>query len=224
MQLWTLKTEKSRGRPFEASHDLYLAALDTICSVAFELEDEKTSLRQQLVHTEPQTPQMSLANTAIPASFTSASLDSELEALLDIPEMMATAQRNPFPWLAQRLRLLRPRHAKAMWFRKKLIWEETKKSLKKLTEKGEVSKTCALDHLIWREMLSARRAGREPDFYSPVIRDEVGDDSLPKFSSPLLTGYTYRHLGFSSAATIRQQQSCHGGSNTWPYSLNTRHF
>ena len=213
IRLWTLKTEKARGRPFEASRDLYLTALDAICSVAFGLGDGDTSLRQQLTHTEPQTPQISLANTAIPASFTSASLDSELKALLDIPEMMATAQRNPFPWLAQRLRLLRPRHAKAMWFRKKLIWRQTQKSLRRLDEKGERAKTCALDQLVWREMMAARKAGRRPDFYSPAIRDEVGNDIETLASTA--DCFIYRRSVFFLAATIRQQLCCHGGSSTW---------
>jgi hypothetical protein len=174
VELWDLKRRKAQGRPFKADHDFYLAALDIICSVAFGMEDSKAALHKEASHTV-------FADGADPASkgseepfdFAPVDPDPEIAALLDIPDMMALGQRAPFPNLAQYIALLKPEHAKGWYYRRALIKRQIVNSLKKLNKGGMGSRESALDQLLWREMCAADKAGREPEFFSPIIRDEV---------------------------------------------------
>jgi hypothetical protein len=153
-------------------NDLYLATLDMICAVAFGMDDASSALQHEISHVQ--------ANNATfpdvkgePACFSSAPVTPELEGLLNIPEMVSIAQASPFPSLSQTLALLNPKHARAHWNRKTLVMRQTDKSLQRLTLGGPLECKSALDQLLWREMNAAKVAGRLPNYYSPVIRDEV---------------------------------------------------
>ncbi|KAG8409884.1 hypothetical protein J3458_018964 [Metarhizium acridum] len=119
------------------------------------------------------------------ARFPTAPTDAYLESILDIPEMVAIAQKSFFPTLSQRLALLSPKHARAQWYRRRLIRKQTEQALRRISSLGDqYAPKSALDHLLHREMVASSRAGRAPDFFSPVIRDEVlgyllgGHDSI----------------------------------------------
>ncbi|KND86783.1 putative cytochrome P450 312a1 [Tolypocladium ophioglossoides CBS 100239] len=173
VDLWGLKLSKAQGRPFSATHDLYLATLDMISSVAFGMEASQAALTQEILHARFFSSDAYRAPNE-PAAFPAAPANPEIEALLDIPEMVAIAQGSPFPALAQWLALLQPKHARAHWHRRSLLRRQTMRSLHRLALLGEKSvPESALDQLLLREKMAASRMGREPDFYSPAIRDEV---------------------------------------------------
>lgn len=173
VDLWDLKQSKSQGRPFTANHDLYLATLDTICGVAFGMDKSKAALANEYHHIEGFSTGIYDVSSQ-PVDFPVAATDADIDALLDIPEMIAIAQKSPFPTLAQWLAMLKPKHARAHFARQSLIKRKTTESLKNMYAMGEkYSAKSALDHLLQREMAAAAKTGRRPDFYSPVIRDEV---------------------------------------------------
>lgn len=136
------------------------------------MEDHKAALVREIEHIKSINPALD-ASFQDPVEFPCAATDPEIEALLDMPKMLAIAQSSPFPWWSQRLALLKPKHAKAWWYRRSLIRTQTTKSLEKLRKYGHQRRESALDQLLWREMNAAVKADRQPDFYSPVIRDEV---------------------------------------------------
>ncbi|CAH0045165.1 unnamed protein product [Clonostachys solani] len=183
VHLWHEKSTKAMGQPFCASHDLYMTTLDSICSVAFGLDESKRSLTREIDHVRslpmpPASPapgpQVSpVISDASPVEFSRPEPNPEIEALLDIPEMLSISQKSGFPWIAQRLALLRPKHARAMRNRQALIDTQTENSLKRLFAGGEKEMQCALDWMLWREMGKAKKEERTPDFHSPVIRDET---------------------------------------------------
>jgi hypothetical protein len=179
--LWSLKIEKGHGRPFDVGHDFHLATLDIICSVAFGLDEGKETLRREIAHLRSFDP--SVPDTDDPVPFPNAPADPEVTALLNLSDMIAIAQSSPFPAISQHLAMLRPKHAKAWWYRRRLVHRQTAKSVKKLQGGKTFSQKCALDQLLWREMCAAEKANRKPDFYSPIIRDEVSTESkfLPSF-------------------------------------------
>ncbi|KAM0460834.1 hypothetical protein ACHAO4_001629 [Trichoderma viride] len=170
--LWKLKAFKSYGRPFSVGNDLYSATLDMICSVAFGMDDKSSSLQHEISHIQSISPTFPDVKGE-PACFTSAPVTPELEGLFNIPEMVSIAQASPFPSISQALALLNPKHARAHWNRKTLMMRQTDKSLQRLTLGGSIECKSALDQLLWREMNAAKVAGRLPDYYSPVIRDEL---------------------------------------------------
>jgi hypothetical protein len=179
VSFWTLKMLKGQGRPFSASSDLHLSTLDTICSVAFGLDDDKAALKREMDHVQFSNPSVS-RSVDDPVAFSRPPSDPEIEALLDIPLMMAVAQKSAVPTLAQYWALRKPTHARGWWYRRSLMRRQTNKSIEKLAglddEEKEARQESALDQLLVREMLAAKKAGRRPDLYSPAIRDEVGGD------------------------------------------------
>ncbi|PTB44227.1 hypothetical protein M441DRAFT_65994 [Trichoderma asperellum CBS 433.97] len=170
--LWKLKAFKGYGRPFSVSSDLYSATLDMICAVAFGMEDTSSALQHEISHVQNISPTFPNVEGA-PACFPPAPVTPELEGLFNIPEMVSIAQASPFPSFSQTLALLNPKHARAHWNRKTLIMRQTDRSLQRLTLAGLPECRSALDQLLWREMNAAKAVGRLPDYYSPVIRDEL---------------------------------------------------
>lgn len=178
VNLWELKRLKAQGRPFKGDHDLYLATLDIICSVAFGMGDNKTALSNEIENVESITLEPSVS-AHDPADFPTAESSPDIASLLEIPEMISIAQSSPFPSLSQLLALLRPKHALAWLNRIFLIRQHTIQSLKKLQETGagDFKRESALDELLFREKVAAMKSNRKCDFFSPAIRDEVG---IPK--------------------------------------------
>lgn len=173
LALWELKLQKGQGRPFAADHDLFLGMLDIISSVAFGMEGMSSALQQEAVFLRTINPKLPASATES-VSFDRTTMSREVEALLDIPEMLAIGQGSPFPKTTQILAaLFRPKHARAFWHQRSLMVEQTTKALKKVTDGGEDTRSSALDYLVLREMKIAERLGRKPNSYSPAIRNEV---------------------------------------------------
>lgn len=177
IQLWTMKMEKGRGCPFRVDHDFHLAVLDSICSVAWGLEEEKEALCREARHLEAFSPDIPPEGDD-PVNFVNAPMDPDMAALVNMSDMIDMAQRCPFHFLSF-FAMLRPKNAKAWWHRRRLVYRQTTKRVERLRRGMPLD--CALDQLLRREESAAEKAGREPDFYSPIIRDEVSVGT-PDFS------------------------------------------
>ncbi len=169
VELWRGKAAKAQGNAFSASHDLYLATLDMISGVAFNMDEAKCSLRSSINQLNHDSGMFQPGTKT--AEFAAPPLSPEVEALLDIPDMIAAAQGSPFPFLAQMLALLRnPKHLRCFWRRRSMLMRQTDI---RLARPENSPPQCALDSLLQREKKIADETGRDPDFYSPAIRDEV---------------------------------------------------
>ena len=171
VRLW--KRKQSKGQPFSARRDLYITTLDMISSVAFGMDNASGGLARELAHLENvDHPDQSERG---PAQFRQAPSDPRTEALLDMSKMISIAQGSPFPRLAQWLALLcSPTHVYAYWCRRSLWKHQTAMSIHHFTSESEKPTVkSALDLLLLREKTAAERIGRNPDYYSPAIRDEV---------------------------------------------------
>ncbi|TWU78300.1 hypothetical protein ED733_008393 [Metarhizium rileyi] len=208
--LWKLKESKARGRAFPANHDLYLSTQDAICAVAFGMDQQMSAIGQQTRHIErllPLWPGVAVESVRFP----SVPVDAYVESILDIPEMVAIAQKSTFPALSQRLALLHPKHARAHWNRRALIRKQTERALRRMSSLGEkYTPQSALDHLLHREKMVSSRLGRNPDFFSPIIRDEIlgyllgGHDT----TATVLSWWT-KHMQCFQHVQFRLRQSLH---------------
>lgn len=148
VDLWSLKQSKAGFRAFPAARDLSLATLDMISSAAFGMEKSNAALSKEVEQVQSFHPEMALDMSG-PLEFPRAAQAPDIEALLDMADMMAIAQGSPFPTLAQWLALLKPRHARAHWQRRALISRQTTKSLRRLASTGDESvPESALDELL----------------------------------------------------------------------------
>jgi hypothetical protein len=175
VQLWSLKIVRGEGRPFVAFEDLHLFALDTICAIAFGLNDHNI-LQQEIKCVEDNGFVVSHTSTD-PINFLHAPRSSQVEALLDMSPMMSIAQKSPMPGLSQLCALLDPFHARACRYRRDILRAKTMKILPPShnadTNKASVSTQNALDQMQIREHHIATKLGRLPNIYSAAIRDEV---------------------------------------------------
>lgn len=182
-----------------------------ICGVAFGMDDTKSALLHEAAHVRSTNPILPKYEGE-PASFLQAQAIPEMEALLDISEMLSIAQASPFPSYSQLLALIKPKHARAQWNRKALIKRQIDRSLPRLGLLGAEGCKSALDQLLWREMNAAKEADRLPDYYSPVIRDEVRDacrysSEIGKYANKTMT----RFLDISLVVMIPRPPASHGG-------------
>ncbi|KAH6896681.1 cytochrome P450 [Thelonectria olida] len=219
--LWGLKIERGRGRPFDAGHDLHLATLDIICSVAFGLDEDNETLRSEIAYLRSFDP--CVTDIDDPVHFPNAPAIPEVTALLNLSDMIAIAQSSPFPSISQHFAMLRPKHARAWWYRRRLVHRQTAKSVKRLQEGKAFSQECALDQLLWREMCAAKKARRKPNFYSPIIRDELigyllGGHDTTATTMSWWVKYMSRHQPVQKRLRLelRQAHSAAFSKGRWP--------
>ncbi|KJZ79678.1 hypothetical protein HIM_01147 [Hirsutella minnesotensis 3608] len=173
IELWNLKASAADSKPFTANHDLYMASLDMISSAAFGMDESQAAIAKEIRQIKS-FPSVVLDDSRKSIDFPQAAQGPEIEALLDIADMVAIAQASPFPTLAQYSALLKPKHARAHWHRRALLQRQTARCLTRLAITGGASAPqSALEELLRREKSTASRANRRPDYYSPAIRDEV---------------------------------------------------
>ncbi|KAI1131463.1 cytochrome P450 [Nemania abortiva] len=173
IDLWTLKAELGEGRPFNARRDIFDAAMDIINAAAFGLEDDQSTVKNQLdfLLSKPgfrPTPEAD-GSVTFP----------ELPPLPDIAAIEAIGIHQgeqikaPFPRLAHRYAMLTDRALKRSVARKdRFLRDEIDKAVVRL-RKGESGTRSAMDHILQREMNAADKAGRRPVFHSPRIHDEL---------------------------------------------------
>lgn len=172
-----------------------------ICSVAFSMEDERSSLRSEMSHV--QSLNLGVApDLDNPVAFPWGPLSPETEALLDLQSMVAIPTSSPFPAIAQRLALLKPKHARAHWNRRALIRRQAERSMEKLASRGSDGCESALDQLILREIGRAQREGRKPNAYSGEIRDEVSLDLPCPPPDNMMHGFLRAWISFIVRANL----------------------
>ncbi|KAL7904335.1 cytochrome P450 [Trichoderma velutinum] len=172
IKLWAVKAYISQGNPFRADRDIYLAALDIICTVAFGPGNLQSALQKEMLHVKSDQPKLS-RDPMEPVSFSPAPAIPELESLLNATKMISVAQSSMFPGVSQFLALLNPKNELAYLNRKLFIQRQIESRLKEMDCAGSSECKCALDQLLRREMNDASKAKRLPNFYSGTIRDEI---------------------------------------------------
>ncbi|KAK8070922.1 hypothetical protein PG997_011125 [Apiospora hydei] len=196
VDLWTQKSRLAQGRPFDALADLFDVAMDMINAAAFALDDDMSTTKAQLDF-------LSSSNNSSPASsgddndndknawspVTSAGPHGGVQfprppELPDIAACHALAGHvgvlfnSLAPRLEDRWRMLTSARLRASVKRKdRMIARAIERSLERMGRGGgggkEAVPTSALDHLLTREKAAAMKTGREPDFHSRKIYDEL---------------------------------------------------
>lgn len=173
LELWTIKVKSSNGRPFAASGDLHMAALDIIMAATFDFPQSDTTLIKQIEHSNKESPMKNTSQNE-PFLFSTVQLDPELEAFTYLTQSFAVPFRSPLPYLGHWLYLQKPRSRRARQNRKQMTERNIEKSISRLENSGQEAKlVCAVDQLLLREKLSAEKLGIAPNFYKSEISDEV---------------------------------------------------
>ncbi|KAI1183643.1 cytochrome P450 [Nemania serpens] len=173
VDLWRLKAEMGQSQPFNARRDIFDAALDIINAVAFGLEDNQSTVKNQLDHLLSRPGFRPPPNADGSVSFPELPIMPDVAAIEAIEIHLGEQFKAPFPRLAHRFQMLTsPTLAKNFARRDKFLRDEIDKAVVRL-RKGESGTRSAMDYILQREMNAADKAGREPVFHSPRIHDEL---------------------------------------------------
>ncbi|KAI1757712.1 cytochrome P450 [Xylaria castorea] len=193
VDLWTLKSELGEGQPFNARRDIFDAAIDIINAVAFGLEDDQSTVKNQMHFLSSKPGYRPAINADGTVAFPELPTLPNIAAIEAMGLHLGEQFKTPFPKTMHRIQMLTsPTLAKDFAKKDKFIYDEIDKAVVRL-HKGESGTRSAMDHILQREMNAAEKAGREPVFHSPQIHDEVRLASA-RLRNPLLT--VYQLFGF----------------------------
>jgi hypothetical protein len=175
LELWETKIGISKGKPFDAGTDIHKYGLDIIMAVAFGLDTSRASLQVDLNQLTRSTNPVCVTIENETAKFPELSPPVELQALLTLTASVGIAARSPSVWLRHWMLRQTAPMKEALATRELLTSTEVKMALERLRndELSEDSQKSALDQIILRETAAAAKEGRQPEYHSRPIYDEV---------------------------------------------------
>jgi hypothetical protein len=197
VQLWRAKARIANGRPFDADRDIYRAALDSVLEFGFGPSFVPRATKPQLEATlqlsEKEVTHLRGTGNDVdtPVKFPDAPLDATVDAIMRAGECIEPLTSSPFPRLTLLLKNLFDRDFVNIWVTKdRFLKEQVDIAVDRLRKHGEGDDESwvksAVDHIMHRVRILAAKEGREPVYWTPVIRDEVSN-SVPSTSRLLLS-------------------------------------
>lgn len=179
VELWGHKARLADGKAFAASEDLRRVTSDSVMSFCFgqRFQDTATgpaidALRGRKVAVDIRTGDASEQ----PVDFPLTPLSPVLKALDTLFGLIGKIHGSPKPSLTWAYLLQKPQNAHAAQLRDAYISGELKYAVDQLNDSsGDDSGKSAVHHMVLREKLLAEKEGREPQYLSKVMRDEVGN-------------------------------------------------
>ncbi|KAI0554688.1 cytochrome P450 [Xylaria curta] len=168
-----LKAELGEGRPLNARRDIFDVAIDIINAVALGLEDDQSTIKNQANFLSYESGYKPAINADGTVAFPELPTLPNIAAIEAIGIHLGEQFKTPFPGLMHRIQMLTsPTLAKHFAQKDKFVRDEIGNAVVRL-RKGESGTRSAMDHILWREMRAAEKAGRALIFHSPRIYDEV---------------------------------------------------
>ncbi|KAI0199477.1 cytochrome P450 [Astrocystis sublimbata] len=193
LKLWELKAQLAEGRPFVAGQDIFRAALDGVLGFAFGSQFAYSATTPQLeglVKMSSGERQSFLtgsqrAGADAPVEFPEFHFNEGLRSMLQLSEMMEevkNAPSVPIKWwfLKQTTAYKRRMKSKDDCIRGEIARAiETRKKHTEAAGEDEEEEEypswmrCAVETVVDREERHAKRDGRKPDFFAPIVMDEI---------------------------------------------------
>jgi hypothetical protein len=171
MKLFEIKMNLANGRPFSVKKDFEYASLDVMLDFAFGKNWTYTAIG----------PQVELLSKMNASEVKSGILDEPVEyPLVPLVEFLKSVYAAP-EIVEKTINAIMPKlqtwwWSKQSWYKK--IFDEKERTMKEQVaisvenyRAGKIE--TGLEHMLMREEARAEKQGREPDFESPVFRDEV---------------------------------------------------
>ncbi|KAI9162708.1 Cytochrome P450 monooxygenase TRI13 [Paramyrothecium foliicola] len=176
--LWDIKSRGAAGRPFAADKDIYYTAIDSVLDFTFGSSYNDRALPAQIEALQDldqrETPQGH--RTDIPMTFKSSPINSAIVALLQSSEAIGEVSNTPFIPLSWWWKKLQSKEKQFRDTRRKYLHEHTLKATQKFHNAGFNNGewvNSAVDLIIQRESILAKKENREPIFWSETIHDEL---------------------------------------------------
>lgn len=182
MHLWRLKARIADGRPWEAGEDINHAILDAVMSFAFGERFKHSATKPTVALIE------GLGDEAIRESsvsygkedgldglihFPSAKVSDVLQAITDLSATIGQVRGALPPSLVWAYIMRKPSIKRATKVKEEYFLKELQYAVSQLSEKGGDREWSAIHHMILRERSFAQKEGRQPEYFSRVMFDEV---------------------------------------------------
>ncbi|OLN81291.1 Beta-amyrin 11-oxidase [Colletotrichum chlorophyti] len=180
VSLWNEKTRVADGRPFDADLDIHYAALDAVTAFSFgkNFSHNATKPVADLIRrlTPKEVARMSeTASVDDPIEFPSVQYDEVVAAILCVTTAIEKLHGSPWPvWKWKFIERLPPLN-RNMRVKNDFIVEELENATARLQVYGDDESwvRSAVDLMVQRERKLAHDERREPDFLSPIMKEEL---------------------------------------------------
>ncbi|RYP46804.1 hypothetical protein DL768_007046 [Monosporascus sp. mg162] len=173
LDLWRVKAQLAGGRPFQADEDIHVMTFDIIKVVALGEGDDQSMTARYLdtVRSATSTDQKSEATKDIVYIFPKIGTNDDMRAHQMQQEAAGESIMYPSPKLFHMFHNFTAPMREAFALKASMLDKQVSLAVKRL-EAGERVKS-ALDYMIQREVSAAKKAGRQPVFDAPSMRDEL---------------------------------------------------
>ncbi|KAB2573628.1 Steroid 17-alpha-hydroxylase/17,20 lyase [Lasiodiplodia theobromae] len=173
-KLWTEKARLAPEKAFAASADIHNAALDAVLAFSFGSQFEHKATRLQV---EMLAGMKELASNGDRVVFPEARLPTSIQSMIAITESITQIKSSVLPlwkwWVISKL----PHLAGAIRRKNEVIRQELVKAAKTLEQDSDGQNDSrirsAVDHIVDRERRNAQKDGRNAEYLSPTLQDEV---------------------------------------------------
>lgn len=187
IDLWRVKSHIADGRPWSPFEDVNKVSLDALCSFTFgeRFSSAHSATRPAVelmkgLDKEVVERLRSTAGLDEAVKFPEGQLDEVLQATLDLTKTVGEVQWSPVPNLMWAYVMRKSWVKKAVKKRDDSIHETLKDAFERM-ERGEGGVLrSAVDHMTVKEKSLAEKDGRNPDYFSRVMKDEVGSPFYPR--------------------------------------------
>ncbi|KAI4721669.1 cytochrome P450 [Aureobasidium sp. EXF-10727] len=177
VRLWNLKADLAENHPFEAHEDIAHTTLDAIWIVTLGSSADTIGNQANMLETVAG---MKLpASKDVPAVFPKAPHPPAFDAVLTMTESMTPLIASPFPKLHHWILRQSKSYKDAKRYKDQEIDAMMKVAIDKFSDdqidtlEKQGKDRSAIDHMIRRELLVARKEGRSPLYDTPAARDEL---------------------------------------------------
>lgn len=189
VELWEVKAQFAKGRPFHASSDIFDCVSDMVNGAAFAIEDSMSATKHQLRFTAK------LENSDVTeredrsVNIPRAPDQPTLVAFHRLTEYQGEQARSINAPIQHKLRMLTdPTLRNAFRVVENVFTNEIKKALARMEGNGEATMMSALDQILFREGQHAEKHGKKPEYFHGRITDEA---SVPPQSSLRVRKWLY---------------------------------
>ncbi|KAI8654717.1 Cytochrome P450 monooxygenase [Fusarium keratoplasticum] len=181
LHLWQNKCDIANGRPFDAEKDIFYAALDAVTSFSFGASFDHKATAPQLRELKARRKSITMLQESITSrdaeiKFPKAHIGDELQAVLTSTEAVEGQNSTLFPRIKWwRRETFEPGLRNACNIKRELCRKEIFKAVTQLEKHGDDENWArsAIDLMVRREKLTAAKEGREPQYYTDHMIDEV---------------------------------------------------
>ncbi|OBT53235.1 hypothetical protein VE04_06886 [Pseudogymnoascus sp. 24MN13] len=178
VHLWDRKASIADGRAFKASEDLRRVTMDAVMSFCFGQRYRDTAISPAIEALQARkVDDEARLNNSDPeetVNFPQMPLSPILNALDTLFASIADIRGSPKPSWTWAYILQKPRNARALRLRDEYISTELKHAVEQMAEsKSDDEGKSAVHHMVLREKAIAEKEGRQPQYLSKVMMDEV---------------------------------------------------